>query len=436
MRNQNRVYEFVILAAIIGIASWFYFSNLDNVPFHPDEATQIFMSTDVDQFIDNPFSLAWSPGNSPDPRLRYRLIDAPLTRTVIGVARIITGYPPLPQDWNWSESWQTNQASGALPPNNLLHLARLSVAVFFPFTLLCLYFAVKETFTPLPAMVATLLFAFNTLILLHTRRAMAESLLVFFICLSLFSLVKFTEKPWLTAFPIALAINAKQSALPLVLVGLFTILIYSPISKKGAKVIALEILNYTAIIISIYLLLNPVLWKFPLQAFQESWMIRSELTRQQIFTLQSADGQKVLLSIPQKLAGLIGNLFITAPAIQDVGNYTNELQAASHVYLANKIHVLFRGFTGGAVVLILSLTGIFLPKKFVGDSTEKKRITWVFLTASIFQLIANLTLFPLPFQRYVITLVPHTCVWCAVGVAALIRAFCSLVSDKKKIRQP
>jgi 4-amino-4-deoxy-L-arabinose transferase-like glycosyltransferase len=436
MRNQNRVYEFVIVAILIGIASWFYFTNLDSVPFHPDEATQIFMSADVDQFLENPLSLAWSPVNSPTPRLRYRLIDAPLTRTVIGMARKIARHPPLPQDWDWSENWQFNQQSGAMPSHSLLHLARLSVAVIFPFTLLCMYFAVKETFSTLPAILTTFLFAFHALILLHTRRAMAESLLVFFICLSLFFLVKFTKKPWLAAFPIALAINAKQSALPLLLVGLLAILIYFPLGKKEVKAIALEILYYGAIIVSIYLLLNPVIWKYPIWAFQESWLIRSELTRQQVFTLQSANGQKVLLSIPQKLAGLIGNLFITAPAIQDVGNYTNELQAASQVYLAKTLHSLFRGFMGGGVFLAFGLMGVFLLKKHLDDSTtEKRNKIWIFVAASTLQLIVNLTQFSLPFQRYVITLVPYTCIWCSLGVTALIRAFFSLIPDKKQSKQ-
>jgi 4-amino-4-deoxy-L-arabinose transferase-like glycosyltransferase len=433
MHNQNRLYEFVIITAIISLASWFYFHNLDIVPFHPDEATQIFMSTDVDQFIDNPMSLAWRPVDSPDPRLRYRLIDAPLTRTVIGVARKIAGYPSLPQDWNWSENWQFNQASGAMPSNSLLRLARLSVAVFFPFTLLFLYCAVRETFNSLTAFVAILLFASHALILLHTRRAMAESLLVFNVCLSLFSLVKFTKKPWLSAFPIALAINAKQSALPLILVGLLAILTYSALNKKGVKAIAIEILYYGAIIFSIYLLLNPVLWRFPLQAFQESWMIRSELTRQQVYTLQSVDGQKVLLSISQKLAGLIGNLFVTSPAIEDVGNYTNELRGASQVYFTTFIHNLFRGFAGGAVFLILTLMGFFQSvRNLTNSSPEKTKKVWIFLTASMLQLIANFSLSSLPFQRYVITLVPYTCAWCAVGVASLINTFSILAADRKK----
>jgi 4-amino-4-deoxy-L-arabinose transferase-like glycosyltransferase len=436
MRNQIRVYEFVIIAAIIGISSLFYFSNLDNVPFHPDEATQIFMSSDVDQFIENPMSLAWSPVSSPDPRLRYRLIDAPLTRTIIGAARKAAGLPSLPQDWNWSETWQVNQASGALPSDDLLHLARISVAVFFPVTLLCLYFATRETFSTLPAIITTVLFASHALILLHTRRAMAESILVFTICLSIFSLVKFTRKPWLSAFPIALAINAKQSALPLVLIGLIAILMYSSYHKKGAKVISLEIVYYCTIVIAIYFLLNPVLWKYPLQAFQESWMIRSELTHQQVFTLQSADEQKVLLSIPQKLAGLIGNLFITAPAIEDVGNYTNELRGPTQVYLANMMHNLFRGFAGGAVFLVLALMGVLLSKKILDVAPpERKRKIWIFLIASILQLFANLTLFSLPFQRYVIPLVPYTCTWCAIGVTSLIRAFSNLAPNKKKSMQ-
>jgi hypothetical protein len=37
----------VILAILFLLILWFYFTGIPSVPFHPDESTQIFMSSDV-----------------------------------------------------------------------------------------------------------------------------------------------------------------------------------------------------------------------------------------------------------------------------------------------------------------------------------------------------------------------------------------------------
>lgn len=62
----------------------FFFGGLASVPFHPDEATQIFMSGDIREMFSKPASLFYSFENSDTPRQHYRLVDSPLTRTVIG----------------------------------------------------------------------------------------------------------------------------------------------------------------------------------------------------------------------------------------------------------------------------------------------------------------------------------------------------------------
>ena len=39
----------------------FFFATIQQVPFHPDEATQIYMSHDVDLLFSNPSSLIYHP---------------------------------------------------------------------------------------------------------------------------------------------------------------------------------------------------------------------------------------------------------------------------------------------------------------------------------------------------------------------------------------
>ena len=161
------LYLFVLVVTI------FYLGGVQSVPFHPDESTAIFMSSDFETFFSKPSSLFWNPNNEQDLRQHYRELDAPLTRYLIGFGRWVTGQPATTNDWNWSASWDSNQQSGALPDPRLLLIARLSVAILFPFDLLLIFDAVRSMGNQLTAWASVILFVLNALILLHTRRAMA-----------------------------------------------------------------------------------------------------------------------------------------------------------------------------------------------------------------------------------------------------------------------
>jgi hypothetical protein len=89
----------------------FFFSTIQSVPFHPDEATQIFMSHDVDLLLTTPSRLLYHPEVSLSAEQRYHLIDAPLPRTIIGIVRNIFHLEPLASDWNWSLGWEENKTN-------------------------------------------------------------------------------------------------------------------------------------------------------------------------------------------------------------------------------------------------------------------------------------------------------------------------------------
>ncbi len=212
LKKQPIFYLFIIF-----FVAWmgFYFININKVPFHPDETTQIYMSDDVDLFFSKPSSLFYSKTANYDQKQTYRLLDSPLTRYTIGFWRKISNQPILGQDWNWSASWKKNQL--AIPDPALLFIARLGVAIVFPFSVLLLFFITRKLFSTTTAVIASFLFMSNAIILLHTRRAMAESLMLFFMLLSIW--VIFNLKPsnfFLAAIPVAFAINTKQSLLFLI----------------------------------------------------------------------------------------------------------------------------------------------------------------------------------------------------------------------------
>ena len=89
---------FVIV--LFGLILGFYIWGINLVPFHPDERTYLFMSSDFDQLIHDPFSMAWKPDNESDQRQRYRELDAPLTRYMLGLGRSLFSIPAPKVDWD------------------------------------------------------------------------------------------------------------------------------------------------------------------------------------------------------------------------------------------------------------------------------------------------------------------------------------------------
>ena len=416
------------LILVLLFFSAIYWAGLQAVPFHPDESTYIFMSTDLDVLFTNPRSLFWQPDQPADPRMQYRLLDPPTSRYLVGIGRSLFGLSALPADWDWSKNWQQNQSAGALPANKLLTVSRAAVAIFFPLSLLFLYLSANEISGRLAAWLAMLLLAGNTLMLLHTRRAMSESLLLFAVILTLYFLVHFQHKPWLSAFPVALALNAKLSAAPLAAAGALCILIIAVHQKWSFKKFFAQSLLYAAIIIAITLLLNPFLWSHPVAAGLASWQDRLELTSRQVSTVASVSPQQILDSFPKRLGNLIAHLFFTPPAIADVANYLEQTADAAKHYLANPLHALARDPFMASLLLIISLSGFIFS---LLDLLRSKSVQLLILfIAGFAQIAAILLLVPLPFQRYVLPVLPFTCFWTAYGLSKFIQVFLAALKEK------
>ena len=269
-----------------------YFKDILLVPFHPDEATQIFMSSDIDLIASGHIAdLFYNDFPKDTDKQRYRLLDAPYTRYVIGIARIIFRQPQLNNDWDWSKSWQQNQE--ALPSNSLLLISRLSVASLFPITLIIFYFLWKDLFNQNIAILGTVLLISNSVILLHTRRAMSESGLLFFLGMSLLAIFKLPKKYlFLSAIPIALGINCKLSLLPLIFIAI--IMIFYQFREANWKKILLPSAYFFIIILSITYFLNPVMWKEPIKVGNIMVAQRSELTQNQIEAIGTVAPQFIL----------------------------------------------------------------------------------------------------------------------------------------------
>lgn len=421
MRRFN--WNTILLVAFIAAATVFYLCELPAVPFHPDESTQIFMSSDAGQVLRDPSTLFYQVDRQDDPRQRYRLLDAPLTRDLIGIGLAVQGLRPLPSDWNWSATWDENAAAGALPDGRLLDAARLSVAILFPLTLFFAYGAGAATGGSPTGWGMVLLLASNTLVLLHARRAMAESMLVFAAVLVLYALTRPARHPWLLAVAVGLAFNAKQVALPLLIPGLLAVL--WPVGSLDRLSLRTRLLNvalFAAIFAGITLLLNPVFWTTPLSTAVDAIRARSEFTLGQVQTMQSLGSSMVMTSPLERFAGAIVQLFIAPPMMAEAGNYLAQTQAAMDAYLAVTVHTIFRGLIAGGVMLFLCLFGLATGSiQAIRDRCSVRgRVLALFVIATLVQFLVVALMLPLPFQRYYLVVVPFACLWIAFGMANLV----------------
>jgi 4-amino-4-deoxy-L-arabinose transferase-like glycosyltransferase len=405
----------LILILLYSIAYWL---TIPTVPYHPDEATQIFMSADWEALWSNPTSLVWQPNQPETLTMHYRLVDPPLTHWFIGAVRSVFQLSALEDDWDWSLSWDENIAAGALPSDNLLVVSRSACAWCIPLTLWAVYKSGKKLQGIRSGYAALVLMMLNALVLLHTRRAMAESLLLCFSMLSIWCMLSCRDKPWLIAIPAALAFNAKYSAAGLVLLGF--LLCFFPVSEKSFKSKLLHACLYASLFLFLFFVLNPVYWQQPIPAFLASIQERNALSFDQVSELSAVIPHLAPSSIILRGAIDLMNVFLTPPAAMDVGNYAYNLLGQITAYFSNPLNSFSQKLVPAAITILLLLLGsLGLLRQLTIGISEKKWNVLIVLVASILNFLVIVLLLPLTFQRYIIPLVPFSVLFSAAGFAFL-----------------
>lgn len=408
-----------LIALILLLLSGYNLAGVMQVPFHPDESTQLYMSRDIERLLSDPAKLFWDQEKAGDLEQHYRLIDAPLTRYLIGFARQICGLQPLSADWDWSQNWEQNKAAGALPSTQLLMCGRLAITFLIPLSLFLIYKIGTALQGRLLGMIAAVLLGTSALVLLHDRRAMAEGVLTFGICLSLWGILHADQRPILAAIGIAIAFNAKQSALALFPAGLLAVS-WLPAENRSPRRLVTNAIQYSLVFALVTLALNPVWWRDPIESIQASWQERQDLlVSQEVATQALAPGQ--LLTTPfERLVAMIANVYIIDPQFAEVGNYLDQIREASEVYLDKPVNRLLRGNMGGGFLLGASLYGcvLILYRLRSAQSSDHRRMV-LLLLAFLFQAGALLITVPLPHQRYIIPLVPFVCLIAGYAASSL-----------------
>jgi len=367
----------------------FYLWGMKLVPFHPDESTQIFMSEDPFEFIKNPLSLSYSPDADPSSKTIYRAIDMPLTRYIIGFARFVSSSPGLHSDWDWSLTWEQNLNIGALPSQALLETARLIPTLLIPISIYLFYFSIRKILPKVPALIAVFFLGLNPLILLHGRRAMAESALLFGITLFLWSITRDRIKPILVGISIAVAFNAKQTGIFLIPAGIIAVCTLQKEENNLKNMLARSSM-VLAVFFFITLFFNPYYWESPLAAFIFGSQTRAQLIDLQLLDHLGGSNPNIL----RRALNLISNVFMLPPAVSEIDKYLGPISRQIQIYQDFLPHSWFRGLIGGSLQITIFLSGFYvLYRRHSGYSKSINNIL-IFFLITTFSLMLGFLLLP------------------------------------------
>jgi len=404
----------------------FYLWGMDLVPFHPDESTQIFMSQDLFDFIDDPLSLSYSPETELTPKMTYRAIDMPLTRYLAGFARLVTQTPGLASDWNWSLTWDQNLQIGAFPSPDVLATARFVPTLLLSISIYLFYFSIRKILSKTPALIATLFLGLNPLILLHGRRMMAESALLFGVILFLWSVTRDHIKPAMVGIALAVAFNAKQTGIFLIPVGIIAVCTIPNEDQRLKKLLA-RTAAMLAVFLIITLLLNPYYWKSPLSAVNVGFLERSQLLDLQLADHLAGTTPNIFTSI----TSLIANLFILPPAVSEISKYLGPMAQKIQAYQDVAPHVWGRNLISGSLQFTIFLSGFFVMyKRYAKQTRSIQQNLNLMLFATGFLILGILIALPIPWQRYIVPVLPLVAFWFGYGLLPLSEALQSTITAK------
>jgi 4-amino-4-deoxy-L-arabinose transferase-like glycosyltransferase len=391
------------------------------VPFHPDETSWLYMSTDYEAFLHDRASLTWDAAQVGDYDQTYRLLNAPLPKYVLGIARSLAGYSPddVSVDWDWSLDWDANVAAGALSPSRMLYAARLLNTLLLCVSIAFLYFTGKGLGGRPIGLAAAALLALNAPVLLHARRAMSESVLILSVAMSLWAILHPRPRPWLAGLTVGLAVASKLSAAPLFLLGLLAVLWPAHGESRRLKPRLLRLGQYLTLFVLTVYTLTPLIWQQPIAAGRAALQARLDFTREQVHTFREYGLEDRILDSPaDRLVALLAHQFFTPPAFADVGNYLEHTAEQEAAYLAVPGNDLLRGFLGGSIMLtltIFSLAWTFLLT--IRHQTHNRRAFILLGLGTLIVAGALLVTIPLPIQRYGLPLTPFLVLWAALPLA-------------------
>ncbi len=393
----------------LGLLGIYVLAGTPLVPFHGDESTLIYMSSDYAyMFLQGDLDRVRYQETPPDPAEQYvRLINGVISKYLFGLGWHSAGYDvsDINSQWDWSQSWDDNVQFGHMPQEGILQAARLMASLLLVGSVVAL-FALGKFIGGRPlAYIASFYYAFHPAILLNGRRAVMESALLLFMLLTvLAALYLLQHRTWkrtvILGAVAGLAMASKHTAV-FTLLPLFGLAygwgIYRWLISKRHDGLQM-LLAWTGagiLAIGVFYALNPTWWDAPLERAQMVLEMRQNLLRQQ------TEGAGGYANLGEKTSGFFHQIWMSELM------YFEDSRWGDYPLIRQQIHTYeqspWRGIVYGVTIIgvvgqsILALFGVWW---LLSKSQRTLLVKSALLLWLATMLLSTWLLTPLEWQRY------------------------------------
>jgi len=156
-----------------------------------------------------------------------------------------------------------------------------------------------------------------------------------------------------------------------------------------------------------------------------------------LLELQLADHIQEDFNLFQSTLSLIANLFISPPAISEIDKYLAPLNDQIQEYRRVLPHSWGRGLIGGSLQLTIMISAfIVLPKRFKEQQKAIQNNIILLLITTFLLTFGILFFLPIPWQRYIIPILPLTAFWIGFGLTPLSDAVQTFLEVQKTPSDP
>ncbi len=324
MRGRTRVSQIsniAVLLALLVTPVW-SFAGMVDVPFHGDEAQNIYMARYFDLFfLKRDFSnRGW--------RVYWARTHPPVSKYLIGLALFTTGQDPseMDQPWRWKDGVQTNLELGRVPSDSALIASRALMTCLFTLSIVLCAAVAYRLSGFVGALVAGPAFAISGKAHATLRRATPDAPLMFFGMLAVVSSIKLlqclqssddkasrTTLTWaaLTGLWLGLAGGSKLSAASLIpMVLLPPAVSWFVANSRGTSLVpGRRVLAVYAVVITVtavtFVIPNPTLYENPLDGIDALIGTRQSQANIQ----QQAAPEAALTTVPSRVRAMVDRVF-------------------------------------------------------------------------------------------------------------------------------
>jgi hypothetical protein len=412
----------------LGLLIIYILSGTALVPFHGDEATQIYMSRDyVYQFMERDLSkLAYSDNPASPTEQHLRLLNGTVSKYLIGLAWHLRGFTPedLNEQWDWGADWNYNQTTGHAPSQDLLITARAASAILLAVGAIVI-FVIGWQVGGLPtAYFASLFYALSPALLLNGRRAMMEGSFICFSLLTVLTAIWLLQRPsWRSTLALGvsagLAVASKHTAIFTVAAVFMACGIYVftrtirtwrvvPVHIYLRYFVAIGLMGIT------FLVLNPAWWGDPIGRAGTVLGMREALLNEQVTFFGG------YANFGERAAGFVRQVLIALPQYFEVEGWEGYIGDQIQAYEAS----VWRGVSvGGSVLGALALCimiGIGVWALIRGRKT-RLAARWLVGVWALAMVLTTLLLTPIEWQRYYLPAYPAIGLVGALGLTRVLQ---------------